>query len=548
MSRIIAILFAWSVSLWGQVDATARVGVSVVERKLSLEDAIQMALRNNLEIEIERTNIATAETNVHAARGAFDTSLLYQPFWEARTTPTSSLLAAADGRLTERLFNNNFSVRQRVPWQGMSLHADFENGRASTNNPFTALNPYINSRLILGFTLPLLRGREIDMQRAEIRIRSKSVNVSESDLEARAQDVITRVRVAYWNLVGARQDVVVEEDGVRWGREQLARSQRMVDAGTLAPVELAASEAELQRRIDNFSRVLGQLTEAENALKVLIAPERQDSIWGDRLVPVDTRQIDPADATLKDAMETALKRRPELRSLELRKEANDIQQELSKDQLKPQVNFVGNYINAGLAGTVSTAPNPFGSSQTALIARLNQLSVLSGLTPIETGGGFGAGAPAAFIGGYGTALGNLFGGDYRTFQAGLQIEWSPRNRTAQANSTQAAIAEKRLRLQRVQAEQQIEAQVRNALQAIESARQRIQAAQASERAAKEKLDSEIRLFQTGESTNFLVITRQNEFLDSRRRVVAATTELNRAAARLEQATGTALEGANVRLR
>jgi outer membrane protein TolC len=83
--------------------------------------------------------------------------------------------------------------------------------------------------------------------------------------------------------------------------------------------------------------------------------------------------------------------------------------------------------------------------------------------------------------------------------------------------------------------------VRNALQGIQTARQRIEAAEASARAAKDKLDSEVRLFQTGESTNFLVLTRQNEFADSRLRVVVANLDFNKALARLRQSTGSSLK-------
>jgi HAE1 family hydrophobic/amphiphilic exporter-1 len=90
--------------------------------------------------------------------------------------------------------------------------------------------------------------------------------------------------------------------------------------------------------------------------------------------------------------------------------------------------------------------------------------------------------------------------------------------------------------------------VRNALQAIQTARQRIAAAEASARAAREKLDSETRLFQTGESTNFLVLTRQNEYADSRRRAVAARLDFNKAVASLERALGTTLAAHQVTLK
>jgi outer membrane protein TolC len=121
------------------------------------------------------------------------------------------------------------------------------------------------------------------------------------------------------------------------------------------------------------------------------------------------------------------------------------------------------------------------------------------------------------------------------------MDWSPRNRTAKANLSQTAINERRLKLERDRIEQAIAAEVRNAMQALETSRQRIIAAEASARAAKEKLDSETRLFQTGESTNFFVLTRQNEYSDSRHRVLMSRLDFNKAVARLRQAMGTTLD-------
>jgi HAE1 family hydrophobic/amphiphilic exporter-1 len=130
----------------------------------------------------------------------------------------------------------------------------------------------------------------------------------------------------------------------------------------------------------------------------------------------------------------------------------------------------------------------------------------------------------------------------------LTFDWTPRNRAAEAGYAQTALTERRLKLEETRLAQEIEAQVRGALQAIETARQRIAAAEASTRAAQEKLDSEIRLFQTGESTNFLVLTRQNELSDSRRRVVVANLDYNKALTALELALGVTLETRQIALK
>jgi outer membrane protein TolC len=103
-------------------------------------------------------------------------------------------------------------------------------------------------------------------------------------------------------------------------------------------------------------------------------------------------------------------------------------------------------------------------------------------------------------------------------------------------------------LQRAKAEQIIEAEVRNSMQSLRTSEQRIVAAEASVKAAKEKLDSEQRLFETGESTNFLVLTRQNEYADSQRRSLVARLDFNKAIARLEQAIGSTLDTHSISLK
>jgi HAE1 family hydrophobic/amphiphilic exporter-1 len=524
----------------------ARVGVSVTEKKLTLADAIEMALANNLDIEIERTNRDQAETAVGIAKGAFDPRLQFQPGYATNNTPTGSVLQGVDGKLSENTSTENFYYKQKLPWWGSSVEVDFMNGRTTTTNLFSSLNPYFNSQLVADFTLPLLRNREIDPDRANILIRRKQRDVSLKDFEIRVIDIVTTVQQAYWDLVAAREDVDVQADAVALAAKQLAQDQRMIQSGTLAPIELSASEAELERRKDSYYSSVGTLTEAENNLKTMLLADRRSEAWSDQLVPIDTNTVEPLAADdVHEAVADALKRRPEMRQVALRKDANQIDQQLNSNQIKPQVSFVGSYTSTGLGGALSTAANPFNSFQ-PVYDRLNQLSAAAGLAPLAESS-LGS-LPGSLIGGYGATLAGIFGGNYQSVQAGIQLDFTARNRAAQGNYTNTLIEAKRLKFEQSRTEQLIEAQVRNALQSIQTARQRITSAETGERAAREKLESETRLFQTGESTNFFVLTRQNEYLDARRRAVLAHLDFNKAVARLEQALGNTLPNHGVTLR
>lgn len=526
-----------------------RVGVSAVQTKLSLAEAVQMALKANLEIEIEKTNQSTAAEAVRGARGYLDPVLQFQPSYENRNTPTSSTLASSTGKITESFAAQNFLFRMRLPWQGATVRAEFDNMRQTTNNPFVSLNPFLTPRTVVGVTLPLWRDRLVDRDRNELIVRRKQIGISDTDFELRVIDVISRVEQAYYDLVGAREDVTVGAEAVRLGQEQLDRTKRQIDSGTVAPVELAAAEAELERRKDTYFSLLGAVTLAENNLKQLIAGGRDETLWRDEIVPTTTeRATGPTGYEVPDMVSTAIKRRPELKALDLRRDLNDQQKAFAQNQTKPAVNANAAYISSGLAGALLQTSNPFAAFQTAVALRVNDLSKTAGLPPLDTGGLAGNAVPSSFIGGYGQSLSNLFGGNYSTFQAGVSFDLTFRNQTAHSAVAQAQIAERRIGLDRRRVEQIIEAQVRNSLQAIETARQRMAAAEASARASKEKLESETRLFQTGESTNFFVLTRQNELADSQRRVVAATQEFNKSVARLALTLGNTLEGYGIRLK
>src|SRR6185295_220702 len=183
-------------------------------------------------------------------------------------------------------------------------------------NDRLATTPYVTSRLVFNFTQPLLRNRAIDRERAGLQIRRKQLDLSGVDFELKTIDIVTRVEQAYWDVVAARQDVEVKLDSVNWAREQLARSERAIEAGALARVELSASEAELQRRLDTWYATMGAVTEAENTLKAMLAGDRAAPLWGEELIPVDERKAAAPQPIhdLPGSMEDALRSRPELRA------------------------------------------------------------------------------------------------------------------------------------------------------------------------------------------------------------------------------------------
>lgn len=504
--------------------APVRIGIGPAHHSMTLNQAIEMAMGNNLDIAIERTNVDTATQAIESARGAFDPVLQWKPGFNNTETPTPSLIDSTTGVVTQHSAGQTFALHESSPWSGLAFDASFDDHRLTLGSPFVALNPFYVSQLTFAITQPLLRGRGTDAARALVTIRSRQRDVSAAELEARAIDVAARTAVAYWDLVALRRQGEVNAEAVDLARTQLEQDRRRIAAGSLAPVELSASEAELEKRLDDWYRTSGAIAEQENALKTLVARDRQDPLWAVSLDPSENFVAEPPSVILlDDAIWEALERRPELREVDSQLSANEIETRQNADLIKPQVNLVASYSLSGMAGTTHALP-----------PSLAALGVASALPPSASGGA-------------GASLASLFAGDYRSAQVGLEINFTARNRAAQANLATDAIARKRLVLMRARAEQAVAAEVRNALQALDTARQRVRASDAAAQSAREKLESESRLFATGESTNFLVLTRQNEYSDARRRQVEAQAALAKAVAQYQTATATILSERQIRV-
>ncbi len=519
-------------------DQPAHVGVTST-RDLSLHEAIEIAIRENLELEIERSNEADAEAALAAAQAYTDMTFRWQPNYQARNTPAPSLLQASNGKLTEHYLTSNFAVHQTTPWDGAAFDVTFDNSRVSSADPFLGVNPFYLSQLGVTLTQPLLRNRKIDAARSLLLIRTRQTALSRSEVEIKLIDVVTRVQQAYWDLAAARENQEIQREAVDLARNQLERDRHRIAAGTLAQSEAAGTDAEIARRQDTWYASAAVAAAQENAFKQLLSSATGTALWNQELVPTDRESTAAADLDdVPAVVARALQLRPELKSSAIRQQINAIETRQNENLVKPQLNLVATYLLGGLAGKRNTTPDPITLATEPIVNQINPILNAFGVTPVAapTLGTL----PGYLLGGYGADLGNLFSGRYQTVQAGLQVDMTFRNRAAKAAVTQSVIAGRKEKLAEAQIQQAIQSEVRDALEGLAIARQRRDAATAGETAAKQKLDSEMRLFETGESTTFLSLTRQNDYSEARRRRLLAALEFNRAVARVQRATGTTL--------
>ena len=518
-----------------------RVGVDMNrQHPLSLREALSMALENNKDIEVARENVRIAEFDLRGAQGLYDPRLSTQAFYERIESPISSFLAGGqNGSTITSDYTGTMRLEGQSPVLGGNYHLDFSSVRLTTNNQFTALNPQFPSALSFSYTQPLLRGLKIDASRRQIQIARKNLSLTDAQFRQRAIDTITNVQRAYWDLVFALRSLQVQRDAVSVARTQLEHNKRLVNEGQLAPIDVVAAEAQISTYEQRVFTALEEVSRSENNLKNMIAQDQKAQLWGESIVPTDPVDLAVPDIQLPDALKTAMENRPELQQSNVLKEINEIDQRFFKDQTKPAVDLIGTYGINGLAGSVSSnIVNPL--TQTSLLQRqrIDELSVLAGLDPLPVI------PPQQFspdlLGGYGQSLQNLLANRYGTAKVGVQISLPLRNRTAEANLGKSLVEGERIGTQREQLEQTIQVDVRNALQSMRSAESRLRAASAARAANEQQFASEQRKLDAGQSTTFLVLERQTTLTEARGLELKAQTDLNKAIADLQRATGNAL--------
>jgi outer membrane protein len=518
-----------------------RVGVTgAAPAAITIQDAIQMALEHNTDVAIARLAREAAEQNIRAAEGVYDVRLLPTFSYQRTVSPsTSELSGGAAGRLQERRLFGGVGVDALSPWGGGQLMVDFSGTRLESSNQFLRLNPQFPSAFGVSFTQPLLRGFRINPARRQILLTRRAADLTAAQVSTVLMEQLSLVEQAYWDVVFATRFLEVQVTALGQAQGQVASNERQAQQGTLAPIDVVEAETQAATFRQSVATAQQALALAENRLKRLVLANRNAALWSQALVPTEPSDRDLPSVTLEEALKLALAQRPELRESQVALEQNAIEQRFLADEARPRVDLVGTYTLSGLAGTaLSGSGSQLRSSiDPAVLARLNALSALAGFDPVTLTPGSPATLPGFLSGGLGESMSNIWARRFPTALAQVQVDLPIRNRTARANIARGLIARRELERRRDQTEQTVEADVRNALQAVESSRSRLDAASSARRNAQEQYESERRRFESGLSTVFLVLQRQTALVTAQGQEVRARTELNQAVALFDRATG-----------
>jgi outer membrane protein TolC len=528
---------------------------------LSLQDAIYLALENNLDIAVSRYTPAIADTDLLRSQGggitrgtggvgtasavgvsslaSLDPVVTADLLWQRTEFPVNNPVESATagvatgdiGKFTQNTSSYNFSYTQGFV-TGTSYTVRWNNSRTSTNRAFDFFNPALSSNIGFSVSQPLLNGFGFAQNKRFIRVAKNNQKITDQAFAQQVMDTVSTVKNAYWELVFAREDVEVKEQSLALAEKLYRDNKRQVEIGTLAPIEVVRAESEVARTRQDLIVSQTGLAQQQTILKDLIAKQPNDpTLAMVEIEPLDSPQVPavPEILPVQDAIQVAMEKRPELAQLQLDLQNRRLTVRGARNAMLPTVNAFGFYTGRGLSGEATVFGNPTIVPGTPVIladgtqAQIGGQDLFTEATAVS---------PVAFIDrGIGTSVSDALHGDFPDYGVGVSISIP-----AQAEMARAQIEERQAQTRYQRTVNSVVVEVRNAQIALGQNRARIDAAVKARELADETLRAEEKKFQLGASTIFLVIQAQRDLAAARSGEVRALVDFQRVGRTLERSS------------
>ncbi len=536
---------------------------------LTLEDAISLALENNMDIAVQRytpwldqVNLLRSLSGVNG-RLVFDPTITAQALIAQASQPVNNpfLAGVAAGavqttggpiapNLVQHNAQANFNYTQGF-WPGTQLQVTFDNNRSSINFPSDLFNPFSESTLTVQVTQPLLNGfGRVPNQRYIIEARN-TVKVGESQFAQQVINTVAQVSNAYWELVYARENVKVEQATVGVDQQLYENNKKQLEIGTMAPLDVITAQSQLAS--DQQALVQAQNVQLQDETTLLVAITKDPlAVSTANIEIVPTTPIRTPDLVenlpLQQAVAEAWSKRPELQQASLNLKNAQVEIQATKNELLPTVNLFGLYQQIGISGastTTTSTPTGFASVLSEPILFANGTPATIGAVPIYVGAQTVAASTTQHNAGLLDTWNNMIHNNYPTYEAGVNITLPIHNRAAQADNAQASINQRLQQVQYRQTQNTIVLNVRQTMIALVEDRAAVAAAQEAETLAQQTLDDEQKKYQLGSSTSYNVVLRSRDLTAAQGTLLRDRINLIEAEVNFNQSMGRTLDVNNI---
>ncbi|HET6329841.1 MAG TPA: TolC family protein [Holophagaceae bacterium] len=457
---------------------------------LTLQDAIQTALKNNLQVSIAEQTRKLAKGQLLTAEGAYDWNLT------GSVSDSKTQSAAFPGAPVGTNFQRNLTVGVAKPfdWGGLFNFKYAPSYYASS--PSGSAAPY-SGTLSATYSQNLLSGFGTTASSSNLIVARNGSKAADYQFKQSVIQLVATIETDYWNVVYTRENLQNIQEALKLAQKQLDENKIRVQVGTLAPIEVTQAEAQVALQEQNIITAEAAHANAKDVLiRALYPLEGRPSA----IQATDEPAVKPLPIDEASAEQMAVDSRPEMKTAQLNLDSQKILAEAAKNHTLPTLN-----LSVGYVGGSSYADR---------------------LAPVNT---------------------DLTSGTYPGYNIGLTFAYPILNRAARGQKVQANANLRSSELSLRDEELQVRLDVRQAYRNLETSARAVAATEKTRQYQEQALDAEQKKFENGMSTNFLVLQQQTALTNARTAEIQARIGNANAVTALEQAMGHLLEARNLQI-
>jgi outer membrane protein len=469
-------------------------------RTLTIEDAVELALRNNLGLQIERLNPLIEDESIAQARAPYSPTLNSSFSLGGSKNLPGDFTEGSAAYTNDNLTTNLSFTQQSLPWSNASLQATWQGSRGTTGRRGPSFNPQLGSFFNVRANQPLLRNFLVNPVRNQIEQAVISRQIADIALRQRVVGVERNVRQAYWSLVGAIERLKVARQNLELSQEQLRANKVRVEVGTMAPIEIIAAQAEVAGNEEAVITAEAAIRASEDNLRMLIFDPAAPDFWTARIQPANPPLLQPLEVDTEAAIRAALEARTDIINARRQLQIADLNLELTKNQTLPDVSVSANVTGAGSGGT-----------QFTYINNNPELGIASERSRT-----------------FRQTLGDVFGFVYPNWSVGVNFSYPLGKAAAEASHARASLQRRQNDAQLKNLELSIVQQVRAAARNVTSNFQRVQSTRIARELAEQRYEAQRKRFDVGLSTQFELTQAQRDVVFQRNNELNAVIAYNQA--------------------
>jgi len=489
---------------------------------VTLKETIALALENNPGVAASRLEPTRVSADVLGTQAQFDPILGGETSRSEAEIPNASSLAATTTTVTrERQYDVYLTKLFRT---GTQFRVDFLNDEFSSNARFVQLSPEYSPELRFSLVQPLLRDFGWDFSYTIVRAAERLADASVYQYEADLADFILTVIDAYWNVVGARENLDVRQEAHALAERTVEENEARVNVGLLAPVAVLEAKAQAAARETDVIVADNLLRTSRQRLAQLAFFRPNGTVLPRMLEPSEDIRVEGIHIDERAALAVAFVERPEILASERGVEARQFEERVTGNRLLPRFDIVGSYGLFGLSG----------EDQPALCS-----DGAGGVTPCP---------PSPFVGSRSRAYDRLVSGDYDQYTAGLRLQIPLANAEARADHARSRVALDQAELRHRQLLSNVTLEVRDTSADLEATQQALVTSRVARELAEENLRNQEKRHEVGMATTKDLLDFQTQLTEARFTEVQARVRHAIAVARWRRAQGQLLSEYQVLVR